>query len=214
MTLRALDLFCKAGGAGMGLSRAGFDVVGVDIEPQPNYPFQFVLADALSVDLRGYDFIWASPPCQKYTNQGKSRPHPELIEPIRLRLVASGVQYCIENVIGAPLISPVILCGSMFGLGVRRHRKFEASFPIIPPSACCHKDQDIRAYYGEWGREAYRAKTPGGKDTLRGTIDRAPKDMGIDWMTWRELTQAIPPAYSELIGRSAIAHIQSQRKAA
>lgn len=198
----------------MGLHRAGFDVVGVDIEPQPNYPFQFVLANALSFDLSGFDFIWASPPCQAYTNQGKSRPHPKLIEPTRQRLVASGALYTIENVVGAPLIKPTILCGSMFGLGVRRHRKFETNFPLCAPAVCRHEGQDIRAYYGQLGREAFRAKKPGNKDTLRGSVDRAPKDMGIDWMTWRELTQAIPPAYSEYIGRAAIAHLESMRKAA
>lgn len=214
LPLRALDLFCKAGGAAMGLSRAGFDVVGVDIESQPNYPFQFVLANALSFDLSGFDFIWASPPCQAYTNQGKGRGHPELIEPTRARLRASGALYCIENVVGAPLLQPVILCGSMFGLGVRRHRKFEANFQIVPPRQCQHDGQDIRAYYGQLGREAFRAKKPGNKDTLRGSVERAPKDMGIDWMNWRELTQAIPPAYSEHIGRAALSHIKAQRLAA
>lgn len=93
---------------------------------------------------------------------------------------------------------PIILCGSMFGLGVRRHRKFESSFPMMAPQ-CNHKGQDVRAYYGQWGREAFRSKN-GGKDTLRGTVERAPRDMGIDWMNWSELTQAIPPAYSEFIG--------------
>lgn len=212
--LRALDLFCCAGGAGMGLHRAGFEVVGVDINPQPNYPFEFHQSDALEHPLEGFDFIWASPPCQAYTNQGKGRGHPELIEPTRERLKASGLHYVIENVVGAPLKDYFRLCGSMFGLGVRRHRHFEASFPVLAPE-CDHGSQnEIRAYYGQWGREAYRAKKPGLKSTLRGTVERAPGDMGIDWMVWRELTQAIPPAYSEFIGKAAIAHIASMRAAA
>jgi DNA (cytosine-5)-methyltransferase 1 len=209
----AIDLFCKAGGATKGLQQAGFYVIGVDIDPQPNYcGDEFIQMDALHLDLAdvyGLDFIWASPPCQAYTRQGKPGRHPELIEPVRDRLKASGVPYVIENVVGAPLIDPIILCGSMFGLGVRRHRKFEASFEIGLTPPCRHEGHDIRAYYGAWGREAYRAKKPGLKDTLRGTVDRAPQDMGIDWMNWRELTQAIPPAYSEFIGRAALSHIHS-----
>lgn len=207
--MRALDLFCGAGGAGMGLHRAGFEVVGVDIAPQPNYPFEFHQADALTFDLDGFDFIWASPPCQAYTNQGKGRGHPELIEPTRTRLEGSGILFCIENVVGAPLRNPARLCGSMFGLGVRRHRHFETRVPLLVPE-CRHEGKEIRAYYGQWGREAYRAKKPGLKSTLRGTVERAPQDMGIDWMTWRELTQAIPPAYSEFIGRAAIKHLHQR----
>jgi DNA (cytosine-5)-methyltransferase 1 len=208
--MRALDLFCGAGGASMGLHRAGFDVTGVDLHPQPRYPFRFVQADALTVDLGGYDLIWASPPCQAYTRQGAPGRHPELIEPVRARLAEAGAPSVIENVVGAPLIDPVVLCGSMFRLGVRRHRKFETSFAVGLVPECRHAGQDIRAYYGAWGREAFRAKKPGNKDTLRGTIDRAPADMGIDWMVWAELTQAIPPAYSEFLAR----HFLRQREAA
>lgn len=209
MKPKALDLFCGAGGATKGLQQAGFHVTGVDIKPQPNYCGDvFVQADALEppLDLSGFDFIWASPPCQAYTNQGKGRGHPELIEPTRETLRQYGVDYTIENVAGAPLINPVMLCGSMFGLGVRRHRKFENSFSVLVPQ-CRHEGQEIRAYYGSWGREAFRAKKPGNKSTLRGTVERAPGDMGIDWMNWRELTQAIPPAYSEYIGKAALQQI-------
>lgn len=201
---RALDLFCGAGGVSKGLADAGFEVWGVDIKPQPRYihPGHFVQGDALNppFDLREFDFVWASPPCQAYTRQGKKGVHPELIEPVRELFASAGVPSVIENVVGAPLIDPVMLCGSMFDLGVRRHRKFEASFPILTPR-CLHKDHNIRAYYGAWGREAFRAKKPGNKDTLRGTVKRAPQDMGINWMMWGELTQAIPPAYAEYIGR-------------
>jgi DNA (cytosine-5)-methyltransferase 1 len=205
--VRILDLFCGAGGAAMGLHQAfpEAEIVGVDIVEQPRYPFTFVRADVGDwhiADMQTYDFMWASPPCQAYTNQGKvsGKPHPRLIGPIRERLQMSGKPYVIENVVGAPLINPVILCGSMFGLGVRRHRKFEASFLLSAPAQCSHAGKEVRAYYGAWGREAFRAKKPGNKDTLRGTLDRAPKDMGIDWMSWKELTQAIPPAYSRYIG--------------
>ena len=202
----ALDLFCGAGGATKGLQRAGFHVTGVDIAKQPRYcGDMFVQADSMlpPFDLTRFDFIWASPPCQAYTPQGKPGRHPMLIEATRELLRSSGVSYVIENVVGAPLLNPV-LCGSMFGLGVRRHRKFEASFEIGLVPECRHEGHDVRAYYGSWGREAYRAKKPGNKDTLRGTVERASADMGIDWMPWKPLTQAIPPAYSEFIGRAAL----------
>ena len=115
---RALDLFCCAGGASEGLRRAGFEVVGVDIEPQPHYPFEFHQADALTFPLDGFDFIWASPPCQAYTlcQRIQKNEHPDLVAPIRERLHANGAPYCIENVPGAPLVEPIELCGTMFGL--------------------------------------------------------------------------------------------------
>lgn len=128
----------------MGLHRAGFDVTGVDHALQPRYPFAFIQSDALMVPLDGFDLIWASPPCQRYSmysrNVGTAENHPDLIEPIRERLKASGTPSIIENVEGAPLMASVILCGSMFGLGVRRHRLFECSFQIgrmLPP--CDHR---------------------------------------------------------------------------
>lgn len=211
---QVLDLFCGAGGAAMGLHQAWPDaeIYGIDIKPQPRYPFTFVQADAMTYSLERFDFIWASPPCQAYTNQGKAsgKSHPQLIEPTRELLTSIGIPFVIENVVGAPLLKPVMLCGSMFNLGVRRHRKFESSFTIIPPSDCRHAGQEIRAYYGSWGREAFRAKRPGNKDTLRGTLERAPDDMGIDWMEWKELTQAVPPAYSKYIAEQAIRAAESE----
>jgi DNA (cytosine-5)-methyltransferase 1 len=200
--VKVLDLFCGAGGAAMGLHQAWpeAEITGIDIKPQPRYPFRFIQADATAFPLNDYDFIWASPPCQAYTTQGRGRGHPELIIPTRELLINTHKSYVIENVIGAPLLHPVLLCGSMFDLGVRRHRHFEASF-TVPTMPCRHNGHEIRAYYGAWGREAFRARKPGNKDTLRGTVERAPQDMGIDWMTWAELTQAIPPAYSEWIAR-------------
>ena len=205
---RLLDLFCGAGGCSVGYARAGFEVIGVDIEPQPHYPFEFHQADAMVFPLDGFDVIHASPPCQAFTNQGKisGKNHPNLIIPVRQRI--RHLHYIIENVEGAPLLSPIRLCGSMFGLGVRRHRKFESSIPLVVDLSCHHKNQEIRAYYGAWGREAFRAKKPGNKDTLRGTVERAPLDMGIDWMVWKELCQAIPPAYTEYLGKQLMERLK------
>jgi len=208
--LNVLDTYCKAGGAAKGLSRAlpGAVIIGIDIAPQPNYPFRFIQQDFFDSGSRLFewaDFIWASPPCQAYTNQGRGNGHPKLVEPTREILVATKKPYVIENVVGAPLLNPVRLCGSMFDLGVRRHRNFETNFPVVLDRACSHAGREVRAYYGAWGREAFRAKKPGNKDTLRGTLKRALKDMGIDWMTWEELTQAVPPAYSEWIAKQWLA---------
>lgn len=121
--MRVLDLFCGAGGAAMGLHRMWPDaeIIGVDIKPQPRYPFTFILTDAMTFSLNGYDFIWASPPCQGYSWTShiyhcQQRPYPKLIEDMRRQLSNAGVSYVIENVPGAPLISPLLLCGTMFGL--------------------------------------------------------------------------------------------------
>ena len=206
----ALDLFCKAGGASMGLHRAGFDVVGVDIEQQPRYPFRFIQADALNLpfDLHNFDFIWASPPCQAYVafnavwNRSKPRNHPRLIEPVRALLGAGGVPYVIENVVGAPLRNAIRLCGSSFGLKVRRHRLFEASFPIASPP-CAHGTERPIGVYGDHPQGHYG---DGYRMPRAKSVAEASAAMDIDWMVWRELTQAIPPAYAEHIGRAAILH--------
>ena len=138
---RLLDLFCGAGGAAMGYHRAGFTVVGVDINPQRHYPFEFHQADALEFDVSGFDAIHASPPCQAFTAY-KRRPnhvgdYPDLIWPTRQKLIASGVPYVIENIPKAPLLNPITLCGSSFGLDVRRHRLFESNVPLLAPP-CDH----------------------------------------------------------------------------
>ena len=138
---RMLDLFCCAGGAAAGYAKAGFEVVGVDIDRQPHYPFKFIQADAMELDskfIASFDAIHASPPCQAYSDlakrNGNAHEWPRLIEPVREMLMRSGKPYVIENVDGAPLLDPVVLCGTMFkGLRVLRHRLFEANFPIIPP---------------------------------------------------------------------------------
>lgn len=172
MTLRVLDLFCCGGGASRGLARAGFQVVGVDIEEQPGYPFEFRLGDALDADLTGFDLVWASPPCQGYSLAVTSRsskwvPHagkdePRLIEPLRAKLRAAGVPYIIENVRGARdfLESPAMLCGVMFGLPIPRHRFFETSFPLMtqPHPKCKGGGEGLRRRRGLGvpGHERYR----------------------------------------------------------
>lgn len=200
---KALDLFCGAGGAAMGLKQAGYSVVGVDIKPQPRYPFIFIQGDALKFNLDGFDLIWASPPCQHYTqmlNHGLTprTKHPDLIGQVRDRLDASGVPYVIENVAGAPLQNPVMLCGEMFQLRVTRHRFFECSFPVIVPEHPKHRGHGHRKqgdggyYYRVYGHET-------GKRSWG-------KAMGIDWMRSPELAQAIPPAYSQFIAYQAVTH--------
>jgi DNA (cytosine-5)-methyltransferase 1 len=194
---RLLDLFCGAGGASMGYVQAGFDVVGVDIKKQPNYPFEFHRADALTFDFRGFDAVAASPPCQRYTNAQKirQREHPNLVAPIRRRLKANKRPYVIENVVGAPLINPIELCGAMFSLQVYRHRLFECSFPIAAPVHPIHV-----APLRKMGRPVKPGEFMHVVGNFSG-VAQARKAMCIDWMTRDELRESIPPAYTEYIGR-------------
>jgi DNA (cytosine-5)-methyltransferase 1 len=208
---KILDLFCGAGGASMGYSLAGFNVTGVDIKPQPHYPFNFIQADALSYDLTGYDAIHASPPCQlftKYMNLKKNRvyEHLNLIPETRLKLINSGLPYIIENVPGAPLIDPIQLCGTSFNIEVRRHRIFESNIEIfsIP---CNHKRFLERKYPGSTNR-------PNGRTVCNIGEWKVPKElqqkaMDINWMDVSELSQAIPPAYTKFIGSQILAHLLS-----
>jgi len=190
----------------MGYHRAGFDIVGVDIKPQRFYPFPFIAADALeylkSADLSQVSAIHASPPCQKYTryqHQSK-RDHPDLIATVREALIKSGLPYVIENVEGAPLLNPVLLCGSHFeGLRVKRHRLFESNLPLVG-TTCQHErwPKDIPIFNRGWRYSRFvpvYGMTGGGKRK-----DLWGPAMGIDWMKPRELAQAIPPAYTEWIG--------------
>lgn len=188
----------------MGLYRAGFDVVGVDIVHQPEYPFPQYVADARTFPLNGFDFIWASPPCQAFTAYKRRKEHvaprPNLIPAMRLRLQDSGAPYVMENVVGAPLIDPFMLCGSMFGLDVRRHRLFEASFLVMQPQ-CRHELQTPRFPQATNRKNLRRTVEVG---VWRIPLDVQQRAMGIDWMCRETLSQAIPPAYSEYIGRWAL----------
>ena len=214
MKPRLLDLFCGAGGAAMGYNRAGFDVVGVDINPQPNYPFEFHQADALGGVLRnlgrrhwltGFDAIHASPPCQAYSWSAKrwtAIERDDLVAPTRDLLRAIGLPYVIENVVGAPLDSPIRLCGEMFGLEVIRHRLFESNVPMVEPSHPKHR--------GTVQDGTYVTVAGHGGDNIKGRGGRAAKQkaMGIDWMTDVELNESIPPAYTEWIGRRLLAALE------
>lgn len=224
--MKALDLFCGAGGVARGLQYAGFHVTGVDIEPQPRYAGdRFVQADALAsgLDLTAFDFIWASPPCQFATSlrtMHNAKKHENMIPTTRALLRASGVPYVIENVVGASvhLETPFMLCGSMFGLAtsdgaeLRRHRLFEASFPVLVPT-CQHGSVDIVGIYGGHARNRRRTigvYGEGCRDSRRKydkgfpdfSIDDGRVAMGISWMTTGEISQAIPPAYAEFIARA------------
>lgn len=199
---KILDLYCGAGGAAMGLHRAwpNAEIIGVDIKPQPRYPFRFVQASVFDLTWNWgiFDFIWASPPCQRYTqmlNHGLTdrNNHPDYIAETRRRLKESGRPYVMENVPGSPLLNPIVLCGEMFGLRVTRHRLFETSFPVEQPAHPKHKGTHIRRQ----GDNGYYFRVYG-HETGKASWGEA---MGIDWMRSPELAQAIPPAYSKWIAQ-------------
>lgn len=210
-TPRALDLFCGAGGASMGLHRAGFDVTGVDIKPQPRYPFRFIQGDALKppVRLSDFDLVWASPPCQGYSRTRhlpwlKGKNHPLLIDPVRRMLQFYGVPYVIENVGDAPL-NGAVLTGDMFGMPFTRLRRFESSFLVLSPKR--------GRMFGDRLRQQH--------ERLRLWQDRGPVGVGHaggdarDWMDCRwmgrkEASQAIPPAYAQHIGEYAMMALRHQ----
>jgi DNA (cytosine-5)-methyltransferase 1 len=217
----ALDLYCAAGGATLGYQQAGFRVTGVDLIPQPRYiGDEFVQMDALeylvTADLSGFDYIHASPPCQHDTilryAPGKHRD-ARLIAPTRAALIKTGKPWVIENVEGAPLINPVTLCGSMFGLetdlyprGFRleRHRLFETSFPLAAPGPCSHDDRPVVGIYGGHFRNRRRAKGANHRSGSNVPRQFGFKAMGIPLgsMTVAEISDAIPPAYSRFIAEA------------
>lgn len=210
---RLLDLCCKAGGASMGYHNAGFEVVGVDIEPQRHYPFEFHQGDALTyLAEHGHEFdaLAGSPPCQAWTlaQRIQGRTHPDLIEPMRRLFQESGLPYVIENVEGAPLLNPIMLCGAMFpGLGTYRHRLFESNIPIQVPAHPEHKVPTTKMG---------RTPKPGEFMHVVGNfsgVAQAKAAMGIGWMVRDELREAIPPAYTEFIGRQLLAVVNASAAA-
>jgi DNA (cytosine-5)-methyltransferase 1 len=216
---RLLDLFCGAGGCSEGYARAGFEVVGLDHKPQPRYPFPMVVGDALKppFDLSAFDAIHASPPCQRYSAYRRRRPekwdehYVDLVGATRELLKASGRPWIIENVVGAPLGPSVVLCGSMFGLMVQRHRVFESPFLMLAPGSCRHK-RSMRLFPGGRSKERGSSRSPERFTVEVGTwdipLDVQQKAMGIWWMKLAELSQAIPPAYTEYLGRQLIEQLK------
>jgi len=220
--VKIADLFCKAGGSAMGLHRAGFEVVGFDIEPQPRYPFEFHLQDALTVDLSNFDAVWASPPCQFYSRLRhlpwlKNKVYWRSIPPTRDWVQANGKPYIIENVEDAAwdMVNPTTLCGQSLGLSLYRHRCFE-TWPMMMLSPGHQKHTKII----EPGRATLSKRRHGqqgfkeiNRDSIADHISDAQEKkaqiaMGIDWMTKAELTQAIPPAYAEFLGKQLMEYLR------
>lgn len=214
MRPRALDLFCREGGVSMGLYLAGFDVVGVDIERFARYPFPFFQADAIAFVERfgaAFDFIWASPPCQAYSETQKlqGNEHPDLITPLRPLLEATGRPYVIENVKGAPLVEPVMLCGAMFpGLRTYRHRLFETNWGLHQPNHPEHvAPQTKMGRPPKDGEFIHVVGNFSGADAGRDA-------MGMPWATRDGLREAIPPEYAEWIGAQFLIREEALRDAA
>jgi DNA (cytosine-5)-methyltransferase 1 len=209
--MRLLDLFCGAGGAAMGYHRAGFDVVGVDVNPQPRYPFTFVQADAMTYPLDGFDVVHASPPCQDHSTLAAvtgGNGTGWMLPAVRERLVRSGVLYVIENVPGANMPGALTLCGSEFGLSttsarhgevwLRRHRLFESNAFLLGAGGCnCYGRKNVPVYGNGIAGNRTKLRGPGMAQAAR-------EVMGIDWMRRTELDQAIPPAYTEFIGEQLL----------
>jgi DNA (cytosine-5)-methyltransferase 1 len=218
MKPRLLDLFCGAGGASMGYHGAGFEVVGIDIKPQPHYPFEFHQADALTYPLDGFDVIHASPPCQRYSRigcvHGVRENYPDLLEETRNKLLSSGRPWIIENVPDSKLKNSFTLCGSTFDLKaigaidgicrqLRRHRLFQSNI-LIMTNTCRHEGEPI----GVYGRGGPQRATRN-RGYMGGKRERI-EAMGIDWMDAAELSNAIPPAYTEFIGKQLLIYMEEK----
>lgn len=209
----------------MGYARAGFRVVGVDLAEQPNYPFEFHQADALTLDwdwVMSFDAIHASPPCQSYSDlakrNGNADSWPRLIEPVREMLNNTGKPWIIENVEGAPLIDPILLCGTMFpSLRVIRHRLFESNIELVAPAHLSRKQHPLvfthdkrKPHYGKLNQDVSFVQVTGGGNCSMANAQHA---MGIDWMTKKvELNEAIPPAYTEFLGNQLLAAVKRARR--
>ncbi len=233
MRSRALDLFARAGGVSEGLLLAGFDVVAVDIldcskafnrgpgnPDRHERPAVFVQADALVFDLSGFDFVWASPPCQAYSSAtritGKPADHPDLVALTRARLARSGALWVVENVPGAPLRHGFTLCGSSFGLEsggrpLKRHRLFEPSWAVLAPPCQCDGRQKLGVYGHGGGTRVHKLD---GYPRYAANVAEMREGLGIDWMRRDDLTQAIPPAYARWIGERALEEIRHRTKEA
>lgn len=228
--MRILDLYCGAGGAAVGYNRAGFEVVGVDINPQPNYPFTFIQGDALEIldnllkgigifvdgelfYLSDFDAIHASPPCQhssaltKGTNFGKFE-YLDFIPATRIKLIATGLPFVIENVQGAQMRRDVTLCGEMFGLAVIRHRYFECNFTIWQPDHIKHRGRVAGMRHGVWYEGPYFAVYGDGGG--KGTVKQWQEAMDMHWTSVRkEIAEAIPPRYTEYVGSYLAQHVKN-----
>lgn len=206
---KILDLYCGAGGAAMGLHKVGFITVGIDTIEQPNYPFEFIKGDALDADLNDYDAYWASPPCQAYSwaaslHRNRGKIYPDLIIATRERLLKTDKPFVIENVIGAPLRKDLLLCGTMFNLNIIRHRIFETEKFYVPQ--CFHPNHkravEIQTKNKNYTKRAQYCSVAGhGGHGSSFKYEDWKIAMDIDWMTKEELVQAVPPAYSEYIGK-------------
>ncbi len=208
--MRVLDLFCGAGGASVGyydsLTASGIkaEIVGVDIISQPDYPFEFIQADALTYPTKGFDLVHASPPCQGYSSMSNryGSEHPLLIDQVRGKL--EGLEYVIENVVGASgdMFTTLMLCGTMFGLPTRRHRLFETSMLLWQPN-CGEHTRGLTAVYGKPDGRRLNTYSDGEISRAWASIEEGQEALGINWTdAAHQLREAIPPAYTRYIGEN------------